>query len=90
MGSAINTTDTVVHENGRDDEQGGDLRVMGIDVRNQKVDTVDGYAVAIVLSDSTVKVCHELTYVDSSCIGSILRQQTIISLLLGNTQPAVC
>jgi hypothetical protein len=61
FGGFSSTTDTVGNENGRDDEQGGDLRVMGIDVRNQKVDAVDGYAVAIVLSDSTVKVRPELS-----------------------------
>ena len=40
----------------RDDELGSDLRVMGIDVRNQKVDDMDGYLIAIVLSDSTLNV----------------------------------
>ena len=40
----------------RDDYLGGDLRVMGIDVRAQKLGCVPGYLVALVLSDSTVKV----------------------------------
>jgi len=42
--------------NDRDDDLGGDLRIMGIDVRDQKMVDVRGYLVALVLSDSTVKV----------------------------------
>jgi len=42
--------------NDRDDDLGGDLRIMGIDVRDQKMGDVNGYLVALVLSDSTVKV----------------------------------
>lgn len=81
FGGFSNTTDTVGTENGRDDQQGGDLRVMGIDVRNQTMEGLDGYAVAIVLSDSTVKVQLKLSLADVCYIGSILRQQTTTSLL---------
>jgi len=42
--------------NDRDDDLGGDLRIMGIDVRDEKMGDVQGYLVALVLSDSTVKV----------------------------------
>jgi len=42
--------------NDRDDDLGGDLRIMGIDVRDQKMGKMNGYLVALVLSDSTVKV----------------------------------
>ena len=42
--------------NDRDDDLGGDLRIMGIDVRDEKKGDVQGYLVALVLSDSTVKV----------------------------------
>lgn len=40
----------------RDSEHGGDLRVMGMDVINQRMDDVEGYLVALVFSDSAVKV----------------------------------
>ena len=40
----------------RDEDMGGDLRIMAIDVRSQRVDDVDGYLVCMVLSDSTLKV----------------------------------
>ena len=56
FGGFSNTTKNVDDSSERDEELGGDLRVMGIDVRNQKVDDIDGYAVAIVLSDSTLNV----------------------------------
>jgi hypothetical protein len=39
-----------------DDDSGGDLRVMGIDVRHQRIGEIDGYLVSVVLSDSAVKV----------------------------------
>ena len=42
--------------NDRNDDLGGDLRIMGIDVRDEKMGDVQGYLVALVLSDSTVKV----------------------------------
>ena len=38
------------------DDLGGDLRIMGIDVRDETVEDVQGYVVALALSDSTVKV----------------------------------
>ena len=38
------------------DDSSGDLRIMGIDVREQTVDGANGYLVALALSDSTVKV----------------------------------
>jgi hypothetical protein len=40
----------------RDDDSGADLRVMDIDVRDHKIGHLQGYLVALVLSDSTVKV----------------------------------
>lgn len=40
----------------REDDDGGDLRIMAIDVRYEKVGGADGYLIALVLSDSTVKV----------------------------------
>jgi hypothetical protein len=40
----------------RDDDMGGDLRIMGIDVRDQIINGQIGYLVSLVLSDSTVKV----------------------------------
>jgi hypothetical protein len=40
----------------RDEDLGGDLRIMSIDVRKQKVEDIDGYLICVVLSDSTVKV----------------------------------
>jgi len=40
----------------RDDELGGDLRIMGIDARDHKMGVIDGYLIALVLSDSMVKV----------------------------------
>ena len=42
--------------NDKDDESCGDLRVMGIDVRDYVLGDVDGYLVVLVLSDSAVKV----------------------------------
>jgi hypothetical protein len=42
-------------ENDSDDD-GGDLRVMGIDVRDELFGDVNGYLIALILSDSTVKV----------------------------------
>ena len=40
----------------RDDNSGGDLRIMGIDVRDQTVCNEHVYLVSLVLSDSTIKV----------------------------------
>jgi hypothetical protein len=40
----------------RDDDMGGDLRIMGIDVRNKMVNAMEAYLISYVLSDSTVKV----------------------------------
>jgi hypothetical protein len=37
-------------------EHGGDLRVIGMDVISQRMDDVEGYLVALVFSDSAVKV----------------------------------
>jgi hypothetical protein len=63
----------------RDDDLGGDLRIMGIDVRDQKMGDVGGYLVALVLSDSTVKVTTpSMSHIDRSCIGSIQKQETTI------------
>ena len=39
----------------RNPEFGGDLRIMGIDAREQKIEDEEGYLIALVLSDSTVK-----------------------------------
>jgi hypothetical protein len=44
------------NDSARDDDDGGDLRVMGIDVRDRCFHGVNGYLVALILSDSTVKV----------------------------------
>jgi hypothetical protein len=40
----------------RDSEHGGDLRIMGMDARSQRMDNVEGYLVSLVFSDSAVKV----------------------------------
>lgn len=40
----------------RDEDDGGDLRVMDLDVRDQEIEDHPGYLIALVLSDSTVKV----------------------------------
>lgn len=44
------------NQSNENEDAGGDLRIMGIDVRDETVDGVQGYLVALVLSDSTVKV----------------------------------
>jgi hypothetical protein len=51
--SAGRTDDQTVERN---DDSGGDLRIMGIDVRDTIVDGTSVYLVLLVLSDSTVKV----------------------------------
>lgn len=43
-------------ESNGNDDAGGDLRIMGIDVRDELLDGVNGYLVGLALSDSTVKV----------------------------------
>jgi len=40
----------------RDSEHGGDLRIMGMDVRSKRMDNEEGYLVSLVFSDSAVKV----------------------------------
>jgi len=45
-----------VEDSRENDDAGGDLRIMGIDVRDETVQDVQGYLVALALSDSTVKV----------------------------------
>jgi hypothetical protein len=41
---------------GRDEDDGGDLRITGLDVRDKQLDGVDGYLIALIFSDSTIKV----------------------------------
>ena len=52
----------------READSGGDLRIMGIDVRDQKIGYVDGHLVSLVLSDSTVKVSSMEASTDNSYI----------------------
>src|SRR5947207_12236739 len=56
-------------DSARDDDDGGDLRIMGIDVRDEELDDVNGYLIALILSDSTVKVIHPWSTTDGSYIG---------------------
>jgi hypothetical protein len=56
FGGFSSTTRNIDDGSPRDEESGCDLRVMGVDARNQKVGDIDGYIIAIVLSDSTLNV----------------------------------
>jgi len=53
----------------RDTDSGGDLRIMGLDVRDTKIGYEDGYMVSLVLSDSTVKVLSTQRNIDDRYIG---------------------
>ena len=53
-----------VEESRENDDVGGDLRIMGIDVRDETMEDVMGYLVALALSDSTVKVEDESAFAE--------------------------
>jgi hypothetical protein len=57
----------------RDNDSGGDLRIMGIDVRDSKLGDLECFWTALVLSDSTVVVAPLKTSADLSYIGGVHR-----------------
>jgi len=56
FGGYSDTSKSSEGETQRDEDDGGDLRIMDLDVRDQVIDDHPGYLIALVLSDSTVKV----------------------------------
>lgn len=62
-------------------DTGGDLRIMGIDVRDELLDGVSGYLVALALSDSTVKVSIQVDVANCSYTGLIRLLRNVFRLL---------
>lgn len=62
----------------RDEHWGGDLRIMGVDVRGQRTGDIDVYLVCLVLSDSSVKVRLSIGRAYISCTGLTRRRRTVL------------
>lgn len=71
-------------ESNGNDDTGGDLRIMGIDVRDEILDGMSGYLVALALSDSTVKVLISVDVADCSYTGLIQLRRSAFKLLQGS------
>ena len=56
FGGFSDTVKTTDGGSSRADDEGGDLRIMGLDVRDQSMGGKRGYLIALAFSDSTVKV----------------------------------
>ena len=74
----------------RGSDLGGDIRIMGIDVRARKLDDRDGYLVCLVYSHSIIKVLVLPAIAHHSCIGSTAGDETAVSWRLGDIPLVVC
>jgi len=68
----------------RDSDLGGDIRIMGIDVRAHKLDNRDGYLVCLVYSHSVIKVSVLPVIAHRSYIGLTVGGVTAVSPQLGD------
>jgi len=62
----------------RDEDEGGDLRIMALDIRDQVIRDRKGYLIALAMSDSTVKVVKLKVAPNISYIGLSMRLSRVL------------
>jgi len=78
FGGFSNSMNSNDNEELRDEDEGGDLRIMALDIRDQVIRDRKGYLIALAMSNSTVKVVKLKVATNISYIGLTMRLSRVL------------